>query len=274
MEKPQKINDELTLHIDGTLSNGGDVDLSVFVNKLDSLRLALQETDKHLYGMNKSSVDFFVTDLNHNSPCAVTLGIKPSDNIFEHHSNIFSRFTSLIADVTSKKYKPATASYQTLKKLTELANGIGDKYSSMWFTRNQETVAVINIETLAELNDLLSKQYTSFGSVKGKVKQYSSASKDKFFYIYPMLGGRTKCIFDEALIDQASKVVESNVTVHGTISYLEGEFFPSEIKVHSIETHESDDSLTKLSNLSGIQENLTGDLTSVDFVKEVRNGWD
>ena len=273
MEKAQKINDELTLHIDGIASNGGDVDLSVFVNKLDSLRLALQETDKHLLGRNKSSVDFFVTDLNHSSPSAITLGIKPSDNIFEHQSNIFNYFSNLVADITSGKYKPASANYQTLKKLTELAYGIGDKFSSMWFTRNQETVAVVNVETLSALNDLLSKQYKSYGSVKGKVLGYNSASKDKCFYIYPLLGGRVKCIFEEEMRQQASKIVEGSVTVSGTISYLEGDFFPSEIKVHSIERHDIDSNLTSLSSLFGVEEKATSSLTSVDFVKEVRNGW-
>lgn len=273
MENVQKINDELTLHIDGIASNGGDVDLSVFANKLDSLRLALQETDKHLLGMNKSSVDFFVTDLNHSSPSAITIGMKPSDNIFEHQSNIFDYFSNLVADITSGKYRPASANYQTLKKLSELASGIGDKFSSMWFTRHQETVAVVNFETLSALNDLLSKQYKSYGSVKGKVKLYSSASKDKCFYIFPLLGGRVKCIFDDDLIDTASKIVESCVTVNGTISYLEGEFFPSEIKVHTIELHDIDSNLTSLSSLLGAEENATGDLTSVDFVKEARDGW-
>ena len=158
MEKTKKINDGLTLHIDGIASNGGDVDLSVFVNKLDSLRLALQESDKHLLGMNKSSVDFFVTDLNHSSPSAITIGIKPSDNILEYQSDVFNYFSNLVANITSGTYRPASANYKTLDKLTELATGIGDKFSSMWFTRNNETVAVVNFETLSALNDLLSKK--------------------------------------------------------------------------------------------------------------------
>ena len=273
MEKAKKINDELTLHIDGIASNGGDIDLSVFVNKLDSLRLALQEIDKYLLGMNKSSVDFFVTNLSHSSPSAITLGIKPSDSLLEHQSNIFSCFSNLVTNITSGTYKPSSANYLTLRKLTELASGIGDKFSSMWFTRYQIKVAVVNIETMQALQDLLSKQYKSYGSVKGKVLGYNGASKEKYFYIYPLLGGRVKCIFANEMTEEASKIVEGSVTVSGMVSYLEGEFFPDEIKVYSIETHDKDNNLTSLSSLKGIEESATGDLTSVDFIKKARDGW-
>jgi len=273
MEKMQRINDELTLHIDGMASNGGDVDLSVFVNKLDSLRLALQETDKHLLGMNKNSVDFLVKNLSHNSPSAITIGIQPSYYISEHQNNIFTYFSNLLADVTSGKYKSASANYQMLKRFKELASGLGDKFSSMWFTKNQETVAVINIETVLVLNDLLSKQYRAYGSIKGIVKKYNSASKDKFFYIFPILGDEVKCFFDDNLIETASKIMEGNVTVKGMMTYLEGEFFPSEIKVDAIEQSEDGESLTKLTSLFGVEKKVTGDSTSVDFIKESRRGW-
>lgn len=273
MDKTQNINNELTLHIDGTPSNGGDIDLSVFVNKLDNLRMALQETDKYLLGMNKNSVDFFVTDLSHDSPCAITLGSKPTNNLFEHQSSIFSSFTKLIADITSGNYVPASANYQTLKKLSELASGLGDKFSSMWFSSNEKTVAVINTETLSILNSLLSKQYRAYGSVKGRIMGYNSASKEKYFYIYPIVGGRVKCIFDESIRENASKMVENNVTVSGTVSYLEGEFFPSEIKVHLIEKHDPDIELASLTSLVGIEKDITENKPSEIFIKEVRNGW-
>lgn len=273
MEKSQKINDELTLHIDGITSNGGDIDLSVFVMKLDNLRIALNESDKFLFGINKNSVDFFVTDLKRSSPSAITFGFKPVSIISDHQSNIFSYISNLIADITSGGYKPATANYKTLKSLTDLAGGIGDKFSSMWFSRNEKTVAVINTETLTTLNGLLSKQYHSFGAVKGKVKGYNSASKEKYFYVYPLIGSRVKCIFDDNFVSEASKIIEGNVTVNGLVSYLEGEFFPSEVKVSSIEEHANDDDLISLSSLIGIENNITNNATSVEFVKEVRDGW-
>lgn len=273
MDKEYKNIDALTIHIEGIQSDGGDIRLSVFVRKLDEFRSALQETDKYLYGINKNTVEFLVSDLTHKSPAAVSIHMLPNGEVMAHQDQIFKYISSLIAEITSGKYRPATASYYLLNKLNELTSGVGEKFSAMWLSYKNEVSAVISKETQENLRDLLSKQYTALGSVKGRVEVYHGHGKENFFYVYPMIGERVKCFFGATLRELASKAVEQNVTVSGELKYLEGEFFPSELYAHTIEIHDPDDKLQTLSGLIGIAEKSEMSQTSAELVKSLRNGW-
>jgi hypothetical protein len=204
MEQKDKNQKALTIHIDGTPSDGGDVRLSVFVGKLDNLRSALQETDKYLYGVNKNTVEFLVSDLTHKSPSAVSIKMQPSGDVMAHQEEIFNYLSSLIADITSGTYRTASASYFLLTRLNDLVSGVGDKFSKMWLSYKDEVSAVISIETLENLRLLLAKQYISIGSIKGRMEIYHGHGKEKFFYVYPLIGDRVKCIFDDTKREQAS----------------------------------------------------------------------
>lgn len=273
MEQGVKNQEALTIHIDGAPSDGGDVRLSVFVSKLDDFRSALQEVDKYLYGLNKNTVEFLVSDLSHSSPAAVSVHMQPNGNVLAHQDQIFSYFSSLIADITSGKYRAATASYYLLTKLNELASGVGDKFTRMWLSYKNEVSAVISIETQENLKILLAKQYIAVGSIKGRMEIYHGHGKEKFFYIYPLIGNRIKCVFNDDHREQASKAVDQNVTVSGRLKYLEGDFFPTEVSVENIEIHDSDSELQTLSGLIGSVEKGDPNSTSIEKIKRIRDGW-
>lgn len=274
MGTERTIKDALTIHIDGAPSDGGDVRLSIFVNKLDEFRAALQEADKYLYGINKNTVDFLVSNLTHNSPAAVSIQMQPNGDPLVHQDQIFTYLSELIAEITSGKYRAASASYYLLTKLNELTSGVGDKFSKMWLSYKNEVAAVISIETQVNLRALLAKQYTSIGTIKGKMEIYHGHGKEKFFYVYPLVGERVKCVFGDSHTEIASRAVEQTVTVVGSLKYLEGEFFPSEVCVQSIEINPPNEELDTLSGLLGVV-NKAGDNTelSVDVIKRIRDGW-
>jgi hypothetical protein len=273
MGQQNKNQEALTINIDGTPSDGGDVRLSIFVNKLDCVRSALQETDKYLYGINKNTVEFLVSDLTHSSPSAVSIKMQPSGDVLAHQEQIFNYLSSLIADITSGTYRAASASYFLLMRLNELASGVGEKFSKMWLSYKGQISAVISIETQENLRLLLAKQYLSIGSIKGRMEIYHGHGKEKFFYVYPLIGDRVKCIFDDSKREQASNAVEKNVIVQGALKYLEGEFFPSEVQVHSIEINEPDDNLESLEGLIGMLKPSDNEQASVETVKSMRDGW-
>lgn len=263
--------ESLTIHMDGIPSDDGEVRLSIFVSKLDDIRLALQETDKYLFGIK--TAEFLVSGLTRSSPAAVSIRMKPYDKIIEHQDQIFSYFSSLIAKITSGKYEVASHSYYLLSKLNKLADGVGEKYSRMWFSYKKEIAAVITVETQENLKMLLAQQYSSIGTVKGRVEAYNSHGEEKVFYVYPLVGDRVKCVFDDSQLTQASKAVEKNVIVHGTVRHLEGEFFPSEVRVQSIVINDPNDKLESLTGLIGIIEPSASEQTSVDIIKNIRDGW-
>ena len=236
--------ENLTLHLDGLPADGGNTRLNVFAEKLVALRTALQETDKFLHGFAQEPVDFLVTDLKHNSPAAIRVSAKLDEIHPTYPSEIFG-FFSQIMEKFSKKMQIDTPStnYRLLAALKALVSGYGKKYSGMWFSDQGETLAVVNSETLTNIEQQLIKRHHSIGSVKGVVQRYNSQSREKSFHLTTPLGQSVKCKFDDSQLEQASSAVEKNVIIYGFLTYWDGEFFPYEVNVQRIEIIEPDNSL-------------------------------
>ena len=184
-----------------------------------------------------------------------------------------SDLSDLLAEITSSKYRTVSTSHYVLDCVKKLAIGVGKRYAGMWFSYAGEVVARVTPETIAHLDDLLAKQYTSFGAVKGRVEKYNSHSDSKNFHLYPAIGRRIKCVFSEDQIDATGEAVNKNVIVHGLLKYQAGDFSPYEVIVYRIERIEPDESLQSLSGLFGIAKGASGDQSSVDLIKNTRNEW-
>lgn len=272
MAKVQDTQETLTLHMDGLPSDGGDMRLAVFSEKLNALRMALQKTDEFLGG-GDSALDFLVSDLKHESPSQVGVRAQSIDANIERQQQVFQYFSSLIAEVSSDAYKTAAAGHSVLLALKDLIGGYGQKYHGMWLSYRGQVVSRVSIETIEHINDLLEKKYTSLGSVKGRVEKYNSHGEAKNFHIFPAIGGRVKCIFNDDQKEITGEFVNKNAIVHGILKYREGDFFPYEVIVQSMEKIESDDKLQTLTGLYGIAPGATGNLDAVEFIKNNRNGW-
>lgn len=264
----------LTLHLDGFPSDGGDVRLSVFADKMRDLRIALNEADRYLSSSDKPTVELLVADLDHSSPSAVTVRSQTIEGVASpYEQRLFEYFSELLSQISGSAYRAVNASHGVLEKVRDLISGYGEKYSGMWLTKDGDTTAVVSAETLINLKDLLARQYTARGAVKGRVEKYNSHSDQKSFTIYPAIGGRVRCVFDEHMRKEASDAVEKNVIVRGVLKYQEGNFFPYEAFVESIEVLPPDSELQRLGDLFGAVKGATGDMTAVDFVKNNRNEW-
>lgn len=263
----------LTLHMEGLAGDGGDLKFGVFIDKLDSLKSALHEIDRSLNGIDKRTVDFFVSDLTHCSPAAVTVKATPIDGGIGHQLAIFNYFSTVVSGLTTNSLEPVNANYYLLEKVAELCSGYGDRFSRMWLSQNQNTVAVFDERTRANVLSILGKTIYSLGAVKGKLERYNSHGDVKYFYLYPMLGDKVKCVFDEDLLADAATAVEKNVTVTGRLKYHERQFFPYEVIVEKITINPDDGDLPTMSSMLGAAPQATGDQASEDFIKDHRDGW-
>lgn len=260
---------ELTLHMEGAEADGGDLQLSVFVQKLDSLRAALQESDRLVRGDAKG-MDFIVSDLSHNSPAAVTVtGGCQVDG--PQVGEVFDYLSGLISGLNAHEDRNRTSVF-LLEKILELCNGYGDKISRMWLSRSGETVASIDAGTKESVLAILGRTIHATGSVKGTVEKYSSHGKEMYFYLYPLVGERVKCFFDEDQRNDAAQAVEKNVTVSGRLSYYEGQYFPYQMHVDAINIS-SDEANVSLASLIGAAPNATGEQSSTEFIRGNRDEW-
>ena len=256
--------------MDGVEGDGGDLQLSVFVQKLDSFRAALQESDRLIRGDAKA-MEFIVSDLTHNSPAALTVaGTTRSDG--PQVSEVFNFLSGLLSELSAKAERVRTSVF-LLEKLLALCNGYGTKFSRMWLSRGGLTVASINADTEEIILNILGRTIYATGSVKGKVERYNSHGDKMHFYLYPLVGERVKCFFDEELRNDAALAVEKCVTVSGRLSYYEGQYFPYQMHVESIDIGSPDEGKTSLASMIGSAPHATGEQSSTDFIRGIRDEW-
>lgn len=265
--------DALTLHMEGLEEDDGDMRISVFLDKIDALRMALQELDKQLGGIDQPTLDYVVSDLSHSSPAAITLSPSAAAGLAAHQQNVFSTFCTILEAARTGVLRDLRVGHEILTKILKLAEGSGNRFKTMWISRQGKVVTAITEETAAAVQELLAKEIHALGSVKGRVERYNSHNKEMHFYLYPALGDRVRCVFREEMRENASTAVEQTVVVNGMLSYWEGSFYPHQVAVAEIEILAKNDELATLSSLGGAAPDATGNQSAVDFLRSHRDGW-
>lgn len=260
----------LTFHMEGLAEDSGDLELGVFVDKLKILKSALREVDRILHGAEAKVNGLMVSNLSHNSPAAVTL--RSSLAIPGATTNdIFSYFSRTVSELSVRGGNVGNASVFLLEKVLELCNGHGSRFSRMWMSIGTKKVTAFDETTRESVLAALGRTVYAIGSVKGRVEAYNGHGDKKYLYVYPLLGGRVKCLFDDEIRLKAASAVERTVIVHGRLFYHEGEYFPYQVQVDTIDIPE--ESKATLESFIGAAPAATGDKSSVDFIKENRNEW-
>jgi hypothetical protein len=111
----------------------------------------------------------------------------------------------------------------------------------------------------------------ALGSIKGRLA-YTQAD-GRYFYIHPVLGGSVKCRFGHDLRPVVVQANKKMVEASGLLHYQEDEFLPFEMDVEQINVMPSDADLPTLSSLAGMAPDSTKSASSVEFVRNLRNGW-
>ncbi len=117
-----------------------------------------------------------------------------------------------------------------------------------------------------------SPETEAIGEIEGRL-QYTSIHGDRnAFRIYPAVGrGSVACLFPPDKLEDARNALDRRIRVSGKLTYPAGSDFPKSIRVDSIKRLPSDDELPGLMDLRGIAPNLTGNLSSEEFVRGLRN---
>jgi len=85
---------------------------------------------------------------------------------------------------------------------------------------------------------------------------------------------RSTCKFPEALLGDVQRALGRFVSVRGKCFYRPGTAFLYRIDVWEMEVLPPSEELPSLSDLCGIAPDATGDKSSEQFVRELRDEWD
>ena len=128
----------------------------------------------------------------------------------------------------------------------------------------------------AKIDDLLDEENIEIieESITGTLEMVDIHTRNKI-RIYPIIGSKKiDCYFPDDLLEIAKVGVNRYVNVEGKFKYKRGQPFPYEVDVTHIEIYPEENELPTLFDLQGIAPDATGDVSSEDFVRRIRdNEW-
>jgi len=112
---------------------------------------------------------------------------------------------------------------------------------------------------------------TTIGSVKGQLEFINVHGAENVFRVYPPIGPKfVECRSPGRLKSEATAAVGRNVRVSGKLHQRAGEQYPSSVEVRRIEVFPLDSELPSLLDIRGMAPDVTGFLSSEDFVRSMR----
>lgn len=266
----------ITLRMEGTDVDSGDVLLSDFVEELEALRKALRETEEVVAG--KAVLDWRVVDLSHNSPARVV--IEPVFDVThvpagvpDRRSTVVNGFLGYVRSLNSGVAPPELDS-GTLEAFQRLASPVRQRRLRATISNGDEHAIELQASVEKTVTATLAPVSKSKGTVKGRLEFLNIHASSNVFRIYsPVLPRYVVCHFPASeILEKAKEAMGRKVSVAGVLSYHSRDAYPRSIEVTSLELLPEDSDLPGLMDLRGVDPNATGHLLSEDYVRELRSG--
>ena len=265
-------DNRITLILEGLTGDDGHVRLPVFLGALENLYAALLKIDAQANNGQKANT-FQIVDLSHSSPARVVIEARPTKKHLRAPMPVVEPFIRYIKAINVGEV-PEDVSSDLLENLLHLAEPVGTKLGFLSVQANDETFD-FSKEFANRVELALAPQYECVGTVKGTLDAINVHEGVNNFWIYPSVGPKKiKCHFNEHLKEIALGAVTRDVSVTGMLKYRKNIPFPYEIVVTDIDIFPREDELPGFDDLRGLAPDATGDLSSEDFIRLQRDGWE
>ena len=266
-------NFRIKMQMSGSPPQEERVLLKNFTNQLKALQRTLEEVDHIFVGPKKKSLTYTVVDLGLNSPINVTIEGQLIDPEIDYRENVHSLFFSGLDDIVSRGSAPKEFNLRVLQSIKEFTSTIGRGFSRVKLFKNGSEIDIA--EPLgASIDKILGGDKWESGAINGMLEALNIHDNRNACVIYPEIGAKKiNGFFSSSDFQKILEAVGKNVTVFGQIAYKERENFPYEIKIEDIEVLPDEDQLPTLSSFIGVAPNATGDLSTQEFIRNIRNEW-
>jgi hypothetical protein len=267
----------ITLSVEGLDAEGGHVKVDEFLEKLTNLLTALNGIDRLVGETGSPSLYYRIVDASHSSPFKITLEPVVRKNIKKVKKDIVqrchSRFFGEISAIKRREPVSPDIDNRLLEHLRDLTIGIGQDFKTVTISNGHERVE-LDREFETNLKTLLDEEDVSYGGIEGMLEAVNIHGAARRVWIYPKIGEeRVRCDFLPGTSDQIKEALGHHVRVTGLKFFRATSPFPFRINVKELEVV-SDEKIVSLNQLSGIAPDATGEMSSVEFVRRIRNEWD
>jgi hypothetical protein len=267
---PQPSN-RIRLTLVGWASEGGHVRLDDFQQELLLLGQALKATDRALH--RQQTTYYRVVDLRHESPAQVELEAAPRSLEMDRSAEVVASFGNVLAEARTGFFA-RTADYGVLTALRRMAEPVGKTLVEArieTFNGDGHKSAALDEGFRATLGRMLAPEEEYDGKLRGMLEAINVHAGTNEFRVYPDVGPeKVTCAFDEPLRKEALEAVGHFVEVAGILRRKRIARFPHRMRVLRMAVLD-DEPIPSLWDLRGVAPNMTGDLTSAEFIKQLRD---
>jgi len=263
--------DRITLIIEGLPEDEGRVRLNVFMAQLQNLSATIAKLDREAND-GKPATYYQIAELSYESPVRVVLEPQAlPDHRYVGHAIIESLGRVALALENGSDLSGLDA--DLLEDIRGLARPVGRTVANVALVFNDRSFTLTE-KVAAKVDAALAVDEVSEGAIEGMLEQINLHHGANVFYVYPEVGPRkVSCHFPSKLYDEAVSAVGKRVEIFGTLSYRMGATFPYQVAVSAIDAFPPESELPDWEDLRGRAPDITGDLSSEDFVRELRDGW-
>ncbi len=238
-------------------------DFHVFCDKMyECLRITEQVVTKRA-----GRVHYRIVQLNSGSAAMVLEAVAPKKGE-DQRAEVVGLFKKTIADLQAGKPVDPRLTSRDLKKFRELRAAL-KRTKEVWLDG-----AILDSQYVANIDRILGSTVKSEGSVTGLLERLNVHNKNEFI-LYPPVGShQIVCRFPDTMFEQVRLAIRRNVTVTGTLYHHPDKAYPDVVHVKDLEIHPPNNELPKLGDLKGLLKGCTQGLTSVDFVRTLRDEQD
>jgi hypothetical protein len=263
----------LTIQLEGSLDDNGNVRLEDFLEELGAIKTALKHTELIVAG-KPNTVYYRVVDLTHTSPASVRIEAVAQRKEYKHMPRrIVRRFSTSLRMIQRRHRAPRDFNLDTLEAYKNIYNPLGKKLRKVTITEDEkQKKTAINQAFDDALRRIIGPDEKERGSMMGKLEALNVHLGNRVFAIYPTVGAsKVTCKFVGTDIrDKVLKSAGQYVRVDGWIVFKNKAKFPHAMEVRDIEPFGA---VSKLSDIRGIAPDATKGERSEDFLRKLRDAW-
>lgn len=265
--------EQITIEMNGSEEDGGDVRFSEFIQELTAVQAALRHTESLISPRaEEREVVYRVIDLSHSSPCRVRIGISPRAPVYDKAPRrLVRRFAFSLRAVRSRHRYAERLDPKTLAIFTQIAKPLEKKMESLRIIPTASPEVKIDKEFGFALSGLLGGDERERDEIVGRLEKIDLHNKNQFD-IFPCVGApRISCTFPSSLRSKVIKAIGHNVSVDGWALYRKNESHPFAMRVEEMEVFLPDEALPKITDFLSLVPDGTDGQPAEDFVRKFRD---
>ena len=261
---------KITLELCGIETESKYIRLNDFIAELSRFIEIARNAEEIISGKIGRSIYYRIIDLKQSSPACVTLEACVKDPQFDIREATINEMDDTMTKLRSGVEIKGSERFYLVESMKNFAEPLGKRLSSINVIFEKSKINV-DQEFKARANLYTAPEESCQSSFRGMLDVINIHGINKLFWLYPEIGpAKIQCIFPGQLLELAKTALGRRVEVMGLFKYKVNAPYPHSAEVEEMIVFPYDDELPTFKDLLGIEPNLTGGLSSEDYIRKIR----